>query len=626
MQRLSDEGETLFGESGMPLFRFNITLQHPVIVATQEGFITSWWKGIGSNCLGLMSQLIDSQGDLITDPVDLLFAKSGGINRFKLISTDENEFAAGWIDAWFPIYSPVLSIRTFSVDAGNLVALNEDGTIITAPEGYFLGDYELVAAGNGEVIVLYTIIDDENVHLMVRKMNGDGSFNWRGEGYLLASNSIDISNISAVSDENGGAFIIWTSCLEPDYYQRPFCQYVSSEGELLWGDEGIMLGNEGVDCLDATICTDGEGGAVFLWREVEYNDVDNTTVLAMNRISAAGEKLWSEDGSFFIPGFYNCTDLHMMKHPGGYFLAWTHSIRDDQWNQYFDIRAQMISEDGVELWNPEGVALCHGDQYRGSVDAAIDSNGLIWVSWQDNRGEQGFNNPQIYCTKIDPEHIVAREPSVILNKNVTDETLGQYENRLIPDTRGGMWFVWSEYNGLGLRNIRTIHLDADGDRYEGWDANGMDVCNEVFDQSQPQCIPIKNAEHGIVAAWQDYRSSVNDEGGNISNLYCQHIDDGYGLGIKPSDLTNPVDFEITGCYPNPFNSMAALKYRLGISSRLGVQVFDMTGRQVFGRELAKVSPGTHSLTLNAEGWSSGEYIARLRSDNGEISRRIILVK
>ncbi len=93
----------------------------------------------------------------------------------------------------------------------------------------------------------------------------------------------------------------------------------------------------------------------------------------------------------------------------------------------------------------------------------------------------------------------------------------------------------------------------------------------------------------------------------------------------PSDSAVPSEFAMTA-YPNPFNPDLTISYSLPENGIVQIAVFDVLGRKV--TELANHSyqAGTHSVTWNATGVSSGIYYVRLSSPAQTLTQKVVLLR
>lgn len=114
----------------------------------------------------------------------------------------------------------------------------------------------------------------------------------------------------------------------------------------------------------------------------------------------------------------------------------------------------------------------------------------------------------------------------------------------------------------------------------------------------------------------------------------------HGRGIWSLDLSEvmtsveeeavaelPTSFELLENYPNPFNPSTTIGFNLVNDSHIRVTVFDLLGRKVATLTDQPYSRGTHQITWDASGMSSGQYIYRMEADGQLIgARSMMLVK
>jgi hypothetical protein len=79
-------------------------------------------------------------------------------------------------------------------------------------------------------------------------------------------------------------------------------------------------------------------------------------------------------------------------------------------------------------------------------------------------------------------------------------------------------------------------------------------------------------------------------------------------------------------WPNPFNPRANLRWTLPRAASGRLAVYDLAGRLVSVLREGSFAPGEHVQTWNAAGEASGVYVARLETDRGRASARLVLVR
>ncbi|MDZ7756289.1 T9SS type A sorting domain-containing protein [Rhodohalobacter sp.] len=90
----------------------------------------------------------------------------------------------------------------------------------------------------------------------------------------------------------------------------------------------------------------------------------------------------------------------------------------------------------------------------------------------------------------------------------------------------------------------------------------------------------------------------------------------------------PVNFSLDQNYPNPFNPSTVISYQLAENSTVTLEVYDMLGREVATLvNNERMSAGSHNVTFDAGNLSSGLYMYRLSTANGQqITKKMMLVK
>ncbi len=86
------------------------------------------------------------------------------------------------------------------------------------------------------------------------------------------------------------------------------------------------------------------------------------------------------------------------------------------------------------------------------------------------------------------------------------------------------------------------------------------------------------------------------------------------------------DFTLEQNYPNPFNPSTAIRFTLRTSHIANLAVYDVLGRKIAVLVDGALPAGSHQVTFNGEGLSSGVYLVRLRAGNDVRTIRMMLLK
>ncbi|MDP8239232.1 MAG: T9SS type A sorting domain-containing protein [Candidatus Hatepunaea meridiana] len=177
----------------------------------------------------------------------------------------------------------------------------------------------------------------------------------------------------------------------------------------------------------------------------------------------------------------------------------------------------------------------------------------------------------------------------------------------------------------------NIAKDGSNDRIDIWQVEG----NTSWMRLEPNMGEIE------VEASQDMSLSIFTEGLTIdfweAELVFNH-NSASGETILPVTLTIrpdavdpceeiiPVEFGITGIYPNPFNSTTRITFSVSPSLHVSLSLYDLTGRELVTLIDEDLQAGVYNTGLNATNLPSGLYFVRLEASAQVLSRKLILIK
>jgi hypothetical protein len=88
----------------------------------------------------------------------------------------------------------------------------------------------------------------------------------------------------------------------------------------------------------------------------------------------------------------------------------------------------------------------------------------------------------------------------------------------------------------------------------------------------------------------------------------------------------PVEFGLTGNYPNPFNPETTIGFEMPESAQVTLAVYDLLGRRVAMLVNGVLGAGKHTARFDASTPPSGGYIYRLTTPSGEFTKMMTLMK
>ena len=98
--------------------------------------------------------------------------------------------------------------------------------------------------------------------------------------------------------------------------------------------------------------------------------------------------------------------------------------------------------------------------------------------------------------------------------------------------------------------------------------------------------------------------------------------------LKPSDIAEqtPAQFNLKQNYPNPFNANTTIEYSLNEPGSINLDIYNIHGQHLDTLVQGNQSAGNHKAVWKADNYSSGTYIAKLRTGDKIETKKMILVR
>jgi hypothetical protein len=118
--------------------------------------------------------------------------------------------------------------------------------------------------------------------------------------------------------------------------------------------------------------------------------------------------------------------------------------------------------------------------------------------------------------------------------------------------------------------------------------------------------------------------SVNHNHGDVVGNVI--LSDGINAVIASNLIRQPQKFSLSQNYPNPFNPQTTIRYELPAASDVELTVYNMLGQKVVTLVSRHQAAGSYSVTFDGTRLASDVYFYRIRADNFQAIRRMILLK
>ncbi|MFC1937187.1 hypothetical protein ACFLWY_01355 [Chloroflexota bacterium] len=289
-----------------------------------------------------------------------------------------------------------------------------------------------------------------------------------------------------VSDEAGGAFLVWLDRPYHQYIPIIRIQHVDAQGNRLWGEKGQQIASGDVSVIGAV--SDGKRGVIVAWRNHDGSYVE--------RLDSNGNIIWT------LQDLDNWAVAGMMvpDGSGGVIL-----LLD---NHSDGIYAQRVSVDGVCLWGEEVLISVTKNAYR-VVSLIGDGLGGAVVVWQEKSG----SDMTIRAHRVSVEGKTLWVEGGVVVTSIADGRV--YSQQVISDGMGNFFVAWDTGSFTTDSDVYVQKLDGSGNLL--WDELGILACKDRVSesnpianmQSQPQLVA--DGTGGVIITWHDRRRILNRE-------------------------------------------------------------------------------------------------------------------
>jgi len=250
-----------------------------------------------------------------------------------------------------------------------------------------------------------------------------------------------------------------------------------------------------------------------------------------------------------------------------------------------------------------------GDEYcTGSQDPMIylhGNNGVLLPDWPQ-RGYGLPTSPPLFGKVVVSEGL----------KIITSENWAVNLNGFIYGYNGdGSQLPWSPLRPLGVvSSIAFTDLENDGN------AELVAVTNQFMGAYiHSYTFP------GVAFTRENFTWSMHGHDRYRTNQYG-FVPPDEPIGILPISNIIPDRFALEQNFPNPFNPVTNIKFKIPVVNDVRIAVFDILGRELTILVNEELKPGEYNVRWNASGFSSGIYFYKLEACSFIESKKMVLVK
>lgn len=404
--------------------------------------------------------------------------------------------AGGVILAWVDqrSHSGNSDVYAQRLDAHGYPLWTPDGVAVFTGE-FDSSELQAVTDDLGGAIIVW-LYDDPflDEYLIAQRIDGDGNPLW-GPGVVVHVAPTLGHDLRAIADGAGGAIMTWVDMRSGNY--DIYAQRLAQDGTVSWMSDGVPICTATGGQYDPVLTTDGTGGAIIAWEDHRTGDYR----IYAQRVGQAGAVLWSTDGWVMSSMLANSYDPQIVADgAGGAVMVFAGDNNGD-----YDIFSQRVNSGGSIWWSSENeVCVATGDQTQPRL--TTDGAGSIIAIWSDDRN----SDDDLYAARInlswgDADWSLQGVPVCTANGL-------QNDYRLVADGSGGAVIAWSDYRDSDIQ-VYAQRIDAYG--MTRWTSDGLLVCASPYYTVFPR-MAVDDAGC-FVLVWYDYR-------GYSIDLWAQRLD------------------------------------------------------------------------------------------------------
>jgi hypothetical protein len=99
------------------------------------------------------------------------------------------------------------------------------------------------------------------------------------------------------------------------------------------------------------------------------------------------------------------------------------------------------------------------------------------------------------------------------------------------------------------------------------------------------------------------------------------------VDIKEHQAAGQISFKLEQNFPNPFNPGTSIRYSISEESDVTLKIFNILGEEIAALLNVHQVQGVYEIKWNAENYPSGIYFYQLKTNNGYLeTKKMIILK
>ena len=337
-QRIDATGHVLWTANGVSITIAANDQSNPQIVSDGSGGAIITWQDYRSGTnWNIYAQRIDATGTTkwTANGKAVTIAGNDQINP-QLVSDVNGGAIITWQDSRNGTNWDIYAQR---IDSTGTAKWTANGKAVTIAGNDQINPQLVSDVNGGAIITWQDSRNGTNWDIYAQRIDSTGTAQWTANGKAVTIAGNDQVNPHLVSDGSGGAIITWND-KRSGTNLNIYAQNIDSTGNAKWLTNGVTITGAVNDQSNTQIVSDDSGGAIIVWED--YRSGTNMDIYA-RRIDAHGTVMWVTGGTTISTAAHDQINPRMVSDGfGGAIITWD----DYHSGTNHDIYIQKVESDG----------------------------------------------------------------------------------------------------------------------------------------------------------------------------------------------------------------------------------------------------------------------------------------
>lgn len=406
------------------------------------------WEDRRSGDSDVYAQHLDAAGNPLWGANGALVVSQTGGQESPVLAKDG---AGGIIVAWQDSRSGLYDIYAQALNSAGATRWAAGGIPLCTATGNQVLQVATEDASGGAIIGWRDLrgVDSD---IYTQRVNNAGTALWTVNGAAVCDTIGTQSDVRILSDEQGGAFLLWRD-RRGGATSDLYAQRVNPSGTMLWTKNGVAVAAAVFDQLNPVMVSDGRYGFIAAWHDarngLEYN-------IFAQRLRQDGIAAWTVNGVGLCLATGNQQEPVIASDGvAGAIVAWV----DPRTSLRPDVYAQRVDSLGAVKWASDGVAVCAADSSQFVRSIVADKSGGAIIGWDDDRA--GFR--EVFAQRLTSSGTALWAP---LGLKIATGSGQRNLTSAVVDGQGGCIFAWEDFRNGPTSDIYAYRVTSIGTAVE----------------------------------------------------------------------------------------------------------------------------------------------------------------